>query len=209
MALGISNNLQNLVANKNLSVEKNSNAQNSNSINSKQEFESLEDYTKYLGEKYGVNSGQRLISGAPTSINVSAALIKEAFENADKRQFLEENLEAIHNADLSGIQGKVISQTWNINEEGEISALTHVVSSSGDDESPLEKLFKELKEQAEKFEKERQNSLQKQDFLEDFKVKIEELKNQGLLQENSLVFTAKSVETLKEKMNINQLDFKI
>ncbi|MCH5322816.1 MAG: hypothetical protein J1E31_04450 [Helicobacter sp.] len=205
MALSISNNLQNLAANKNLGIQ---NAQNSNSTTSKQEFESLEDYTKYLGEKYGVNSGQRMISGAPTSINVSAAFIKEAFENADKRQFLEENLEAIHNADLSGIKGKVISQTWNINEKGEISAITHAVSSSGNDESPLEKLFRELKEQAEKFEKERQKSLEKQDFLVDFEAKIQEAKNQGLLQENSLIFNANNVKSLLEKMNFNQLDFK-
>ena len=98
MALSISNNLQNLAANKNLGIQ---NAQNSNSTTSKQEFESLEDYTKYLSEKYGVNSGQRMISGVPTTISVASSVIKKAYEDPKEREILENHLKAMQSLDVA------------------------------------------------------------------------------------------------------------
>ena len=57
------------------------------SQNSKKDFESLQEYTKYLSDKYGVNAGQRMISGVPTTLNVSSAFITEKRQSGQKRKF--------------------------------------------------------------------------------------------------------------------------
>ena len=78
MALEFPKHFQNLATSTELKVE---------SQNSQKDFESLQEYTKYLSDKYGVNAGQRMISTVPTTLNVSSAFIKEAFENPGKRKF--------------------------------------------------------------------------------------------------------------------------
>ena len=172
------------------------------SQNSKKDFENLQEYTKYLSDKYGVNAGQRMISGVPTTINVSSAFIKEAFENPDKRKFLEENLEAISKMDYSGVKGKLISQAWNINEKGEISAMSVSVSSSDSkNKSLIERLLEELKEQ----EKQKKDKADKnENSLEKIMEKLREL---NAVRESLLEGT--SVVNIKAKMSASWLDFSV
>ena len=187
MVLGINNNLQNLVANKNLSVEKNSTTQNSNSINSKQEFESLEDYTKYLGEKYGVNSGQRLISGVPTTISVASSVIKKAYDDPEEREILENHLIAMQSLDVA-LQtmailapssemtnaGFIIDDSGNISmyssgrtkaswvNKGWASSLWQNSTISNEE---LEKILEKARLKQEEFKKDLEKSRQKQEEL--------------------------------------------
>ncbi|MCH5322815.1 MAG: hypothetical protein J1E31_04445 [Helicobacter sp.] len=185
MALGISN-LQNLAAsvnankNLNVSVEKNSTTQSTNSTSSKQEFESLEEYTKYLGEKYGVNSGVRMMSGVPTTMVVSAVAIQKAFENPEARQNLEQKLAARNNIDVLlqttaalNPSAEVTHAGWVIDDNGEVMMFSgaktkdswanqgslNSYSSNLDEE--LEKILEKARLKQEEFKKDLEKAAQK------------------------------------------------
>ena len=59
-------------------------------------FKSVDDYTKYLQEKYDyLNKGTVSMQGVPTSISVSSAFLQKCKDDPEKAAFLEENLAAI------------------------------------------------------------------------------------------------------------------
>ena len=152
------------------------------SQNSKKDFENLQEYTKYLSDKYGVNAGQRMISGVPTTINVSSAFIKEAFENPDKRKFLEENLEAMQSLEVALRTQAIISPSsemthagFIVDESGNISMFSggktkdswvsknktnswQNTSSSADE---LEKILEKARKRQKEFEENLEKSLKK------------------------------------------------
>ena len=152
------------------------------SQNSKKDFENLQEYTKYLSDKYGVNAGQRMISGVPTTINVSSAFIKEAFENPDKRKFLEENLEAMQSLEPALRMLAIISPSsemthagFIVDESGNISMFsggktkdswvsknkTNSWQNTSSSTDELEKILEKARKRQKEFEENLEKSLKK------------------------------------------------
>ena len=61
-------------------------------------FKNVDDYSKYLQEKYSyMNTGKTTMQGVPTTVVVSEAFLRKCKDDPEKAAFLEENLAAIPN----------------------------------------------------------------------------------------------------------------
>ncbi len=89
-------------------------------------FENVQDYAKYLGERYGVNRANKTIEGIPASIDVSPAFLQKALDDPEKMQWLEENLEAMQSLNTSMFAGTLTYVGYSIDADGNM-----VMMSSG------------------------------------------------------------------------------
>ncbi|MDE6978388.1 MAG: hypothetical protein K2O85_02325 [Helicobacter sp.] len=98
------------------------------SANNKQQpkFENVQDYAKYLGERYGVYRADKTIEGIPASINISPAFLQKALDDPEKMQWLEENLEAMQSLNTSMFMGTLTYVGYSIDADGNM-----VMMSSG------------------------------------------------------------------------------
>ena len=86
-------------------------------------FSNVNDYSKYLQEKYSyMNTGK-----------ISSAFLKKCMNDPEKAKYLEENLEAIPDCakkTLTSCLGTVTNQTWSIDANGNITATVSGTSDS-------------------------------------------------------------------------------
>lgn len=171
---------------------------------------SAAEYAEYLAKNYDcVKNG---------SVAISGSFLRQCADDPEKAKFLEENLSlyneicdqgyesAKRNAEQHG--GKLVSysQTWSIDSEGNISAMTRTTSvydngtnSQKELREELEAKRKEKKEEAAKLEKKAAQKKEKEEQLE----KIRE-KNSGE-DENTQTYevrmVGRDVSQMSEKMN--------
>ena len=126
--------------------------------NNKQQakFENVQDYAKYLGERYGVYRADKTIEGIPASIDVSPAFLQKALDDPEKMQWLEENLEAMQSLNTSMFAGTLTYVGYSIDADGNMVMMS---SGSSDPDGKIAaanaKRKQEEKKEQERLEKER------------------------------------------------------
>lgn len=126
--------------------------------NNKQQakFENVQDYAKYLGERYGVYRADKTIEGIPASIDVSPAFLQKALDDPEKMQWLEENLEAMQSLNTSMFAGTLTYVGYSIDADGNMVMMS---SGSSDPDGKIAaanaKRRQEEKKEQERLEKER------------------------------------------------------
>ena len=119
-------------------------------------FENVQDYAKYLGERYGVYRADKTIEGIPASIDVSPAFLQKALDDPEKMQWLEENLEAMQSLNTSMFMGTLTYVGYSIDADGNMVMMS---SSSSDPDGKIAaanaKRRQEEKKEQERLEKER------------------------------------------------------
>lgn len=91
---------------------------------SKQKFENVGEYAKYLGERYGVYRANKTIEGIPASIDVSPAFLQKALDDPEKMQWLEENLEAMQSLNTSMFAGTLTYVGYSVDSEENITMMS-------------------------------------------------------------------------------------
>lgn len=88
-------------------------------------FSNVNDYSKYLQEKYSyMNAGKISMHGVPTIVSVSSAFLKKCMDNPEKAAWLEENLAAFPKGNeiaLSRCQGTLTNISYTIDGNGNMS----------------------------------------------------------------------------------------
>lgn len=97
-------------------------------------FENVDEYAKYLGERYGVYRANKTIEGIPASIDVSPAFLQKALDDPEKMQWLEENLEAMQSLNTSMFAGTLTYVGYSVDSEGNITMSS---SSSSDPDGKI------------------------------------------------------------------------
>lgn len=101
-------------------------------------FSSVNDYSKYLQEKYDyMNTGTTSMQGVPTTVSVSNAFLKKCMNDPEKAAFLEENLAALPEcakSAVAGCQGTLTSLSYKIDDNGNISV---AISGSSDPDGKI------------------------------------------------------------------------
>ena len=119
-------------------------------------FENVQDYAKYLGERYGVYRADKTIEGIPASIDVSPAFLQKALDDPEKMQWLEENLEAMQSLNTSMFMGTLTYVGYSIDADGNMVMMS---SGSSDPDGKIAaanaKRRQEEKKEQERLEKER------------------------------------------------------
>ena len=119
-------------------------------------FENVQDYAKYLGERYGVYRADKTIEGIPASIDVSPAFLQKALDDPEKMQWLEENLEAMQSLNTSMFAGTLTYVGYSIDADGNMVMMS---SGSSDPDGKIAaanaKRRQEEKKEQERLEKER------------------------------------------------------
>ncbi|MDE5817199.1 MAG: hypothetical protein K2H55_06820, partial [Helicobacter sp.] len=119
-------------------------------------FENVQDYAKYLGERYGVYRADKTIEGIPASIDVSPAFLQKALDDPEKMQWLEENLEAMQSLNTSMFAGTLTYVGYSIDADGNMVMMS---SGSSDPDGKIAaanaKRKQEEKKEQERLEKER------------------------------------------------------
>lgn len=119
-------------------------------------FENVQDYAKYLGERYGVYHADKTIEGIPASIDVSPAFLQKALDDPEKMQWLEENLEAMQSLNTSMFAGTLTYVGYSIDADGNMVMMG---SGSSDPDGKIAaanaKRRQEEKKEQERLEKER------------------------------------------------------
>lgn len=97
-------------------------------------FENVDEYAKYLGERYGVYRANKTIEGIPASIDISPAFLQKALDDPEKMQWLEENLEAMQSLNTSMFMGTLTYVGYSIDSEGN---MTMISSGSSDPDGEI------------------------------------------------------------------------
>lgn len=87
-------------------------------------FENVDEYAKYLGERYGVYRANKTIEGIPASIDISPAFLQKALDDPEKMQWLEENLEAMQSLNTSMFMGTLTYVGYSIDSEGNMTMIS-------------------------------------------------------------------------------------
>lgn len=88
-------------------------------------FRNVNDYSKYLQEKYDyMNIGTTSMEGIPTIVSVSSEFLKKCMNDPEKAKYLEENLAAIPDCVKSAIHGclgTLTNLSYNFDANGNIT----------------------------------------------------------------------------------------
>ena len=91
-------------------------------------FSNVNDYFKYLQEKYKyMNTGTTSMQGVPSTVSVSSAFLKKCMNDPEKATYLEENLAAIPDCvkmAVSGCLGTLTSLRYEIDANGSITCIS-------------------------------------------------------------------------------------
>lgn len=132
-------------------------ATSANNEKSKQkDFENVDEYAKYLGDKYGINQIGKSVGGVPTTINVPKSVLQQAFRDPEAREWLEENLKVLQSPPKKLLGGEFVSLNYTINSVGSIT--TSAIATNDPDGSIARANAKRKQEEArekERLEKER------------------------------------------------------
>ncbi|MDE7173049.1 MAG: hypothetical protein K2N70_01750 [Helicobacter sp.] len=159
--------------------------------NNKQQpkFENVQDYARYLGERYGVNRADKTIEGIPASIDVSPAFLQKALADPEKMQWLEENLEAMQSLNTSMFAGTLTYVGYSVDGDGNIVMMG---SGSSDPDGKIAAANAKRKRE-EKKEQERLEQKRLEEKREEQK-RLEEMRQRGEAgQEEATESVAKAV----------------
>ena len=152
-------------------------------------FENVQDYARYLGERYGVNRADKTSEGIPASIDVSPAFLQKALADPEKMPWLEENLEAMQSLNTSMFAGTLTYVGYSVDGDGNIVMMG---SGSSDPDGKIAAANAKRKRE-EKKEQERLEQKRLEEKREEQK-RLEELRQRGEAgQEEATEAVAKAI----------------